>query len=717
MNAAAARLLSTRVDLTDPGARAELVAKLQRAEQAERNATIAKARQLNLPLVTPDGAVLAGFEGNTPIYDRDENVNAAISVATNLVRDTSPYNVDGTGYIIGLWEAGGIPRVTHNELQGRATVNDGYTTVSSHATHVAGTLIAAGLNSSVEGMAPGATILAHSSGSAISEMTALAAAAPNVPGTIYVSNHSYGTITGWATNPRRFYGTFSNDGDPSNDYPNRFGRYTSTTASWDGLAWNAPYFLMFKSGGNDRNDNHPSNGTVWRHNSSSGTQYTYDSASHPLADFEYLVDGGVNGFGTVGQRSSCKNMFVIGSVLDAVTGGVRDVDDANLNSFSSAGPTDDGRIKPDVVANGNSLLSLDDDSNTDTTTKSGTSMSSPSACGSALLLQDYYDDRFPGQAMLSSMLKGLMIHTTDDRGNPGPDYRFGWGLLNIQRAAALIKDHADTPTTRRMYEQQLNATTASRNEPLIWNGIDPIRVTLSWTDPPGSSTGTHDNRIPRLVHDLNLKLTSPDGATQFLPYVMPWVGVWTNNLLNDNATTGVNNVDNVEQVYLASPAAAGAYTITIDHANSLSEGPQDYALIVSGGSIPTLFAHWAALNFPIDFANPAIAGFESDPEEDRLVNGLEYAFDLPGDISNTSEGDIYTLGSETIGLDSYLTLTYDRDNSKTDITYHVEWTTDLLTWNIATSSIEATNDDIDTMKASFLLSGGPLFARIVITQL
>ena len=84
MNAEAARLLSQRVNLTDPAARDDLVAKLQRAEQAERQATLTKASQLNFPLVTDDGAVLVGFEGDTPIYERDENVNAAISAPPQI---------------------------------------------------------------------------------------------------------------------------------------------------------------------------------------------------------------------------------------------------------------------------------------------------------------------------------------------------------------------------------------------------------------------------------------------------------------------------------------------------------------------------------------------------------------------------------------------------------------------------------------------------------
>ena len=488
--------------------------------------------------------------------------------------------------MIGLWEAGELPRTTHQEFGDRITLDDS-ARLTSHATHIAGTLTAVGVNPALKGMAPAANIIAYQSAGSNSEMTALAAARPGVPGTIYVSNHSYGFLKGWKFNGSwRFFGTFVNDGDPSTDYSINFGRYDNNAAAWDGIAWNAPYHAIFKTAGNDRSDFHPPTNTIWRLNNIFFPTYSYNPATYPIADFEYLVDGTVEGFGTIGQRGSCKNIFTIGSVTDAVSRrGLRDIGVASLSGFSCAGPTDDGRIKPDLVANGENLTSSSSKSDLDTSVKRGTSMSSPNACGSALLLQDYYDDHFPGEAMLTSMLKGVMIHTADGLGNPGPDYRFGWSLLNTESAAALIKDHADSPSTHRMIENQLTATIASRSDPVVSNGIDPIRVTLSWTDPPGTNITAHDSRTSVLVNDLNLKLTSPDGATRYLPYIMPWVGVWTDNLLDDDATTGVNTIDNSEQVYLATPPAAGTYTITIDHAGSLRMGPQNYALVVSGGSV------------------------------------------------------------------------------------------------------------------------------------
>ncbi len=583
---AIARLLSKPVDLADPLVRQDLVGKIKRLEDAQEEETRKKAQKLGLPLRTEDGAVLVGFEGDQPLYDIDHNANAAISTGANLV-NLAPYNADGAGYTIGLWEAGEVPRLTHQEFGGRVTIGDGTnpSQTDMHASHVAGTLMAAGqFDPLVKGMAPSALLKAHTSSDELSEMTALAAAAVGVPDTIYLSNHSYGTLVGWNDAKTAWYGTFSDDGNPGNDYVSRFGQYSTTTSGWDGLAWNAPYYLIFKSAGNDRNDAAPTEGATWLLNNSSSNQFTYDSITHPTADYSWQIDAGTTGFGTIGHRGTGKNIVTVGSVTDAVSGGNRSVGVATLNSFSSAGPTDDGRIKPDLMANGNSLRSLDDDSDSDTQTASGTSMASPNAGGSALLLIDYYDSLFPGEAMLASTLKGLLIHTADEMGNPGPDYRFGWGLMNVKAAADLLDEHATYPNENRLVEGELDGANPDDEVTVTYDGSGEFRVTICWTDPAGSFTSAHDSHAKRLVHDLNLTVTGPGGT--HLPYVMPWVDDWSDSKLDDDATTGLNTVDNVEQVYIEGPQP-GDYTIRVDHAGALVQGSQKYSLVVSGAAIMT----------------------------------------------------------------------------------------------------------------------------------
>jgi len=209
----AAQILSQNLDMTIPANRAKLVQQLQEAERQKEQRVLEKARKLSLQLRIdkPGGgaAFLVDFDGDRPLYRENQNADAAISTSANLVRSTLPYNVDGTGVQIGLWEekdptsagaVGTIPRLTHHEFGSRISVGDSSTVSSVHATHVAGTLIAAGYDTTnplVRGMAPGATILAYSADNDISEMTALGAAAAGEPGKIYLSNHSYAFNYGW----------------------------------------------------------------------------------------------------------------------------------------------------------------------------------------------------------------------------------------------------------------------------------------------------------------------------------------------------------------------------------------------------------------------------------------------------------------------------------------------------------------------------------------
>jgi hypothetical protein len=258
-----------------------------------------------------------------------------------------------------------------------------------------------------------------------------------------------------------------------------------------------------------------------------------------------------------------------------------------MTSFSSWGPCDDGRIKPDIVANGWELYSSSSTGDTSYVLKTGTSQAAPSAMGSAALLQQLYAREFSGQRMRASTLKGLMIHTADDLGNSGPDYKYGWGLNNVKVAADVILAHKADLNRPKIIEGVLSRTlsgvkTYTNNYTFIWDGVSPIRTTLAWTDPAGSTQTATDSRIPNLINNLDLKIVSPNGITN-LPYVMPFVGTWTQASMSLPAIRGKNNVDNVEQVYLESPIA-GTYTVSVVLDGSLGRGvSQAYSLIISGG--------------------------------------------------------------------------------------------------------------------------------------
>jgi PKD repeat protein len=467
-------------------------------------------------------------EFGLPQYFKTDNVNAAATISTNKVYPGggAGLNLTGTGITVREWD-GGTVLATHQEFGGRVTnVNSGST--HYHSTHVAGTILASGVVSSAKGMAYQASLRAFEWNNDESEMASEAASGA------LMSNHSYGFIRGW------YGGVWY--GNPAistlEDY--LFGFYDSYTRNWDQIAHNAPNFLICKSAGNDRGE--------------SGSGYPPDGP-----------------YDCIGQQGVAKNVLTVGAVGD-IPGGYTNPASVVMSSFSSWGPADDGRIKPDVVANGISLYSTDNTSNTSYLSLSGTSMSTPSVCGSLALLQQHYYN-LNGAYMKSATLKALVIHTADEAGSyDGPDYMFGWGLMNTKNAALKISQDQTTDVLGELV--MTNGGIYSRD--VIALGTEPLKVTIVWTDPPGTPPPAQlDPITPMLVNDLDLRITFT-GNTYY-----PWK---CNRDVPANAATNSaeNNVDNVEVVYIASPSPGATYTITVDHDGTLSGGSQAYSIVISG---------------------------------------------------------------------------------------------------------------------------------------
>lgn len=512
-------------------------------------------------------------EADMPIYYITCNTNAAISTGANLIRTNAPYNVNGAGFRVGVWDAGSV-RSNHQEFTGRLFLMDGAPS-HWHSTHCGGTIGAAGVDRAALGMAPAVRLDSYDWNSDVAEMTAAGATTTNHNGKILVSNHSYGLIAGWNTGNDgilRWWGTYPQREDA------KFGRYGTEAASWDNICSNAPYYLPFKAAGNDRNNNAPAGGTTFSYvTNGNWVSKTYNATVDPFSDG---WDNG--GFDTMETTACAKNIMTIGAVNDATSGAVRVAANGTMSGFSGWGPTDDGRIKPDLVANGVNLYSTWDTATNAYSTISGTSMATPNAAGSAILLQQLYATNFAGRVMRASTLKGLLIQTADDLGRPGPDYTFGWGLMNVKLAADYIRSNA----SYSIIEGRLFTGKDTDTYTINWSGAGPVRATLCWTDPAGAPKTTLDNTNRVLVNDLDLRLRR--NTTTNFPYVLNAASP------TNNATTGDNIVDNVEQILLAAPTS-GTYTITVSHKGTLTNG-QDYALILSEGPAnltPYLPAGWS----------------------------------------------------------------------------------------------------------------------------
>jgi len=495
-------------------------------------------------------------EFGIPQYYKTENKNAAATISTNKVNSGggASLNLNGAGMTLHEWDGGGV-LLTHQEFGSRVTQVDGPITSNYHSTHVAGTMIASGVNAAAKGMAPEANLMAYEWTNDNTEMAAAAASGA------LVSNHSYGLTRGWSYNSTNsswyWYGARSIS--QTEDY--LFGFYDANAQAWDQIAYDAPYYLICKSAGNDRGDYF------------SGSHYVWNGTSWETSTTARGADGGTTGYDCIGSQATAKNILTVGAIND-IPNSYEQPSDVVMSSFSCWGPADDGRIKPDVVANGVGLYSTYNGSNTDYYSISGTSMATPNAAGSLILLQEHYKNlKGAGNYMRSATLKALVIHTADEAGpNLGPDYMNGWGLINIERAANKISEDQINDV---ISEHALNNGETFSSTITATYGY-PIKATIVWTDPIGTPPAASlDPVTPMLVNNLNLKITDQSSNIFF-----PW-SLDKANPANAATRVGKNLVDNVEVVLIENPTPGATYTITVDHDGTLASS-QAFSLIISG---------------------------------------------------------------------------------------------------------------------------------------
>ena len=231
-----------------------------------------------------------------------------------------------------------------------------------------------------------------------------------------------------------------------------------------------------------------------------------------------------------------------------------------LANSSSRGPAHDGRIKPDLSAKGTSVVSTTDINAY--TTKTGTSMSCPGTSGTMAQLYQAYRDLNGNNDPEGGFMKAVMMNTADDLGNVGPDFRYGWGRINARKAYETLLN------TTYMDDQigQGGTNTHTINVPA---NTEQVRIMVYWTDYEASS-----NANIALVNDLDMVVTDP-GSTTHQPWVLDHAPNATT--LDNPATTGVDHLNNVEQVVINNPAA-GAYTVTVD-GFAVPQGPQKYFVV------------------------------------------------------------------------------------------------------------------------------------------
>gem|GEM_PF-627232 len=505
-----------------------------------------------------------GLRGERPVLRITHNREAAASarIHTLLEGGRSGLDLSGDGQLVAVFDDG-HPRLSHVELTGRIDRRDGFSVESTHATHVAGTIAASGEWREVRGMAPAARIRSHDWSNDIIEMAQAA-----LDG-VLVSNHSYGDPVGWTPNIQGdgYWGWM---GFPSISATEDvlFGHYGATAASWDEVADAAAHLVIVKSAGNEREQQGPPDGAP---------HYVFEGGWR-LSTLVRQPDGGADGYDSIADAGVAKNVITVGAVED-VPWGVEQPSDVIMTDFSSWGPVDDGRIKPDIVANGTSLMSSKSGGDTAYGASSGTSQAAPVVTGAALLLQELWQLEFPGHIPLSSTIKALLLHSADEAGAaPGPDYQFGWGHLNAERAALHLKQAADAdrifapvrPYPAWVIEGSIEAGQTIEYELSLPQGM-PLRSTLVWTDPAAAVRDLSlDDPALQLVHDLDMVVAQ--GGTDHLPWVLDPARP------EMPASRGRNVRDNVEQVVFN--ADSGVLTVRVQAPATLTTTNQHFSLVV-----------------------------------------------------------------------------------------------------------------------------------------
>lgn len=250
-------------------------------------------------------------------------------------------------------------------------------------------------------------------------------------------------------------------------------------------------------------------------------------------------------FGTI------KSGFQVGkNVLDV---GNYSIDTDNLEPNSSRGPVRDGRIKPEIIASGSNVVSTSN--NNSYAAGYGTSHAAPFVTGAWALLAERYKQLHANSNPKSALLKAIICNTGDDKGKPGPDYEWGFGLINPRKAVETIEQNryfTNSLTTGITHNQNISVPANTRQ----------VKVMLYWHDKEGSPLS-----INALVNDLDL--TVADGATTYAPWVLNAAPTGVNN----PATRGSDRINNIEQVTIDNPGSTIQISVT---GLNVPAGPQEY---------------------------------------------------------------------------------------------------------------------------------------------
>ncbi|MDO9516701.1 MAG: PGF-pre-PGF domain-containing protein [Methanosarcinaceae archaeon] len=444
---------------------------------------------------------------------------------TNVSYVQNTHGLTGSGQIVAVADTGldtGVNDGTmHNDIEGRIVAlhawwvnppydynDNGSADYNGHGTHVAGSVLGNGSRSSGQyaGMAPMAQLVFQ----ALQYDSLSPVVLEN--GGLYTPTNLSSLFQEAYNDGAKIHSNSWGSGDPSD-----YGNYTSSSQHVDSFMWDNPDMLIVFAAGND----------------------------------------GADGQNTVSPPSTAKNALTVGASenlrldQDSYSDNI-----SQIASFSSRGPTDDNRVKPDLVAPGTWIISTRSSVATGIlggvydpyyVYSSGTSMATPLTAGTAALVRQYYVDN-ESISPSAALIKATLINGAANMSLPTNDQ--GWGRVDIEKSL-----FPTSPRTMRYHDNiSLTISNSWNVSYYINSSSEPLIVTLVWTDYPAA---TFVGKM--LVNNLDLNVTGPD---------------------NSYLGNGGDDTNNVEQVKLLSPTV-GLYTIKVTGTN-IPDGPQPFALVISG---------------------------------------------------------------------------------------------------------------------------------------
>jgi len=292
-------------------------------------------------------------------------------------------------------------------------------------------------------------------------------------------------------------------------------------------------------------------------------------------DFLVCFSNGNDGPGvmTVGSPATAKNCISVG--------GSRNNSQYNQIYYSSSrGPTQDGRRKPTIITPGQTVTSVNGFGDTGYSVMDGTSMASPSAAGSAVLVRQYFVEGWypsgainPADSLLPSaaLLKAVLINGADRNitGYTVPDNNVGWGRIDLDSVLYFAGDAKELAVV----DEAVGLATGQYVEYTynVASGSAPLRFALVWSDYPGAGGAGI-----KLVNNLDLTVTAPNND-QYKGNV--YVG-------GQSTTGGSYDTLNVEECVRVDVPQAGNWTVRVSGVN-IPYGPQPFALVVTGDLVGT----------------------------------------------------------------------------------------------------------------------------------